>query len=129
MSEAKATGRVHRRNERTPEELARIRAIRDHFQRTRPGPDELIASGEYDGPFLHGAYLDLRQALATLKRAREAQDLSLAEVAERSGIDKAALSRLENGHNPNPTIDTLARYADALGKRFAWAIEDVSAGS
>ena len=33
------------------------------------------------------------------------------------GEDRAALSRLENGVAVNPTINTLARYAQALGKR------------
>jgi hypothetical protein len=44
----------------------------------------------------------------------------LAEVSARGGIDQPALSRLDNGHGPNPTLDTLRRYAAALGKRLAW---------
>jgi transcriptional regulator with XRE-family HTH domain len=44
--------------------------------------------------------------------------LSLADVAARSGIDKASLSRLENGLYPNPTMNTLARYARVIGKRL-----------
>jgi transcriptional regulator with XRE-family HTH domain len=56
--------------------------------------------------------------------AREQAGLSLTDVADRSGIDKAALSRLENGLYSNPTINTLARYAKAIGKRFVPALED-----
>src|SRR5262249_12024721 len=46
------------------------------------------------------------------------------QVAEKSGIDKAALSRLETGRQINPTVATLARYAKAVGKRFRWTFED-----
>ena len=64
-----------------------------------------------------------------LKRERETRGLSLADVAGRSGIDKAALSRLENGQQPNPTVSTLARYAWALGKRLEWSLTDEPAGA
>ena len=71
--------------------------------------------------------MDLLQALHELKTVREAAGLSLADVAERSGIDKAALSRLENGVQANPTVETLLRYAAAVGKRLRWTLEDVPA--
>jgi ribosome-binding protein aMBF1 (putative translation factor) len=64
-----------------------------------------------------------------LRREREARGLSLADVAERSGIDKAALSRLENGQQLNPTINTLNRYACALGKRLVLSLEETTAGA
>jgi hypothetical protein len=35
------------------------------------------------------------------------------------------LSRLENGQQPNPTLNTLTRYARALGKRLALSLEDM----
>ncbi len=41
-------------------------------------------------------------------------------------MDKGTLSRLETGHG-NPTIDTLARYAAALGKRVVFGVEEVGA--
>jgi len=49
---------------------------------------------------------------------------ALEYLAERSGIDKAALSRLENGVHDNPTVETLMRYAAALGKRLSWTLQD-----
>jgi transcriptional regulator with XRE-family HTH domain len=51
--------------------------------------------------------------------------LSIGDVAERSGLDRAVVSRLENGKQDNPTIATLMRYAAAVGKRFLWSYEDV----
>ena len=83
----------------------------------------MLGSGEYEGPFDHGAYVDFLRALATLKRER--QGLSLADVSERSGIDKAALSRLENDLQLNPTLNTLTRYAEAIGKRVRLSFPDL----
>jgi transcriptional regulator with XRE-family HTH domain len=33
-------------------------------------------------------------------------------------MDQATLSRLENGRQPNPTVDTLWRYASAVGRQL-----------
>jgi hypothetical protein len=41
------------------------------------------------------------------------------------GTDQPALSRLENGHTPNPTLDTPWRHTAALGKRLVVTGEDV----
>ena len=78
-----------------------------------------------DPPIPLGVYVELRQALLGLKKAREAAGLSLADVAERSGIDKAALSRLENSVQDNPTVETLSRYAAAVGKKLTWTLQDL----
>jgi DNA-binding XRE family transcriptional regulator len=113
----------------TPEDRARHKAIRDKFQAERPTLAELLASGDCVGPIPHGLYLTLRAAMHDLKQAREAAGLSLADVAERSGIDKAALSRLENGATENPTVETLMRYATAVGKELTWSLRDRPAAS
>lgn len=107
--------RIHRRIERTPEQQRRLDEIRERFQREKPGIEDLLASGDASEVVSQGEYLDLRAMLATLKRHRERQGLSLADVAERSGMDRAAISRLENGVYVNPTVDTLYRYAQAIG--------------
>lgn len=57
----------------------------------------------------------LRDIVQVLKAERQRRGLSLAEIGERSGIGKSNLSRLENDPDPNPTMDTLLRYAEALG--------------
>jgi transcriptional regulator with XRE-family HTH domain len=51
--------------------------------------------------------------------------LTVADVSARCGIDQPALSRLENGHNKNPTVDTLWRYAAAVGKRLVLSADDI----
>jgi DNA-binding XRE family transcriptional regulator len=56
--------------------------------------------------------------VARFKAVREKQGLTLAEVAERMGIDAPALSRLETGKMLNPTLATLHQWAEALGREL-----------
>jgi ribosome-binding protein aMBF1 (putative translation factor) len=56
--------------------------------------------------------------VAQYKAARENQGLTLAEVAGRMGIDAPALSRLESAQMLNPTIATLHKWAEALGRKL-----------
>jgi DNA-binding XRE family transcriptional regulator len=105
----------------TAEDRARHQAIRDMFRDWHPSPEELIASGEGENFDMHGEYRQLRPFVAQIKHARETAGLTLAEVSRRCGIDQPALSRLENGHNKNPTLDTLWRYAAAVGQRLILA--------
>ena len=86
--------------------------------------DELVASGEYSEPVKHGVTLDAMHIASLLKHAREEAHLSLADVAERCGLDRAAISRLENGLYENTTIHTLNRLAGAYGKRFLVQLVD-----
>jgi DNA-binding XRE family transcriptional regulator len=111
----------------TPEQRAAHRAIREAFRDWHPGPEELIASGVAARLGLNVIHSPARQLIQDLKAAREAAGLTLADVAARCGIDQPALSRLENGHNANPTLDTLWRYAAATGKRLVLSSEDVPA--
>jgi DNA-binding XRE family transcriptional regulator len=103
--------RVHRKIERSPEEKARLKTIREEFQAARPSLDELVASGEYTEPVRHGVTLDALQLAALLKQVREEAHLSLADVSQRCGLDRSAISRLENGIYENTTIQTLNRLA------------------
>jgi len=53
-----------------------------------------------------------------IREHRQAQGVSLAELSERTGMTRAALSRIENGLNVNPTVETLRRIGEALGLRL-----------
>jgi len=56
-----------------------------------------------------------RRALAAnLRRLRVAARTSLSELARATGVGKATLSAIENGRG-NPTVETLAALAGALG--------------
>jgi hypothetical protein len=39
-------------------------------------------------------------------------------------MDRSALSKLETGQRPNPTVETLVRYAQAVGKHLVISVED-----
>ena len=70
----------------------------------------------------------LVSAMAKLRVARERLGLSLADVSERTGLDRATISRLETGKVPNPTYSSVKSLARAVGKRIAWEVEDLEAG-
>jgi hypothetical protein len=57
----------------------------------------------------------MRALVAALKARRLERGLSLAAVAARTGIAKPNLSRLENSVRAAPTLETLERYARAVG--------------
>jgi len=59
-----------------------------------------------------------------LKAAREAKGLSLADINERTGMERSALSELESVTDENPTVDTLFRYAEVVGKRLQIQVVD-----
>jgi transcriptional regulator with XRE-family HTH domain len=59
-----------------------------------------------------------------LKRLREQQNLSISTVADRAGLSKSTLSKLERG-NGNPSIDTLWGLARVLGVSFASLFEEM----
>ena len=70
------------------------------------------------------AQSELARTAELLKSERESQGLTLAEVQDRTGISRAALCRLENLVDANPTIATLNRIAEALGKQLVVGLVD-----
>ena len=52
---------------------------------------------------------------ALVQRLREQAGLSMGELAEASGIDKASISRIERGEFIKPKEETLTAIAEALG--------------
>jgi hypothetical protein len=74
---------------------------------------------EAPGPATVYDLIALNLLVDQLREAREAQGLSLADVSERTGIDRAALNKIELRKNQNPTYGTLARYAAAVGRSLS----------
>lgn len=58
---------------------------------------------------------EIDEAVGRLRAERERLGLSLADVEQRSGLRRSALSRLENDKTSNPTLLTLQRFAAAMG--------------
>ena len=124
------------RIERTPEQRAEEEAIRRRF---RPGitPGELVALGELTEEDAAAMRVQreagpppwpARELAAALRAERLRRGLSYAELAAASGIDRAAIHKIETGLNRNPTVATLDRLATAMGLHLAWALEPAAGG-
>ena len=103
--EGKAAIARMRAANRTPEARAEEQRIRE------------LAEQEFPPAVADDRLLTLVGAFRT---ERERQGLSLADVAERTGMDRAQISKLETGKVPNPTLGTLRTYAHALGLELEW---------
>ncbi|MBU0513371.1 MAG: helix-turn-helix domain-containing protein, partial [Proteobacteria bacterium] len=51
---------------------------------------------------------------AKIRRMRNAEQLTLADLAEKTGLSISFLSQVERGHN-DPSINSLRKIANALG--------------
>ena len=110
--------RITRGRRLTPEESATYKAVREQVAEELP---DLVARHQE-----RTAALDqVDELVLQLKAAREEKGLSLADLTERTGMDRSALSKLETGRRPNPTVETLVRYAEAVGKRLVVSLADV----
>ena len=63
---------------------------------------------------------------ARIRRRRADQGLTLARVAQRTGLNVGYLSQLEND-KASPSLETLAALAEALDVPIAWFLLDTSA--
>jgi DNA-binding XRE family transcriptional regulator len=117
--------RVSRGRKLTPQEAARYRQLRADIEREKPAINAEIRVQLAE-------QRELAAVFAELKQVRQALGLSLADIQERTGIDRSGLSKLENGQRANFTLDTVRKYAQAVGKRVlvtvADATEPVAAG-
>lgn len=103
--------RIIRDRHLTAEEAAKYNDIREQVAGELP---DLIARHAQRRFSLDKVEAVLKQ----LKTAREQKGFSLSDLSERTGMDHSALSKLETGELPNPTVATLVRYADAIGMRL-----------
>ena len=105
------TTRIYR--ELTPEEQQRWNRANAEAESEK---EDILAKARCLKAARNRVNVAVREAMKALKRERQAQGLSLSDVEKRTGIGRAALSRLENETELNPTVVTLTRYAEALGK-------------
>lgn len=99
-----------------PDDASKYRSIRNRVADELPDlitrREERVAVGD-----------QLQRLCEQLKVAREAKGLSLAAVSEMTGMDRSAISKLESGQRGNPTMDTLVRYAEAVGKHVVVSVQ------
>lgn len=113
------TKKIVRDRRLTEEEAAKYREIRELVAQEMP---ELRARAKARLRELGEA----AEVFAELKKVREARGLSLGDLQRLTGIDRSALSKLERAERANFTVDTLTRYAAALGKHVLFRIADAS---
>jgi DNA-binding XRE family transcriptional regulator len=102
----------------TPEQRAAVEAIRARHRTPEAQADhERIAAETRQAHPPIETDDTLAAFVAGLKLARERAELSLSAVAERTGLDRTTVHRLESGKLPNPTWSTLRAIAAAVGYR------------
>ena len=79
------------------------------------------------GRAVFAAHKSSREIIGRLKAERERRGLSLADMLERTGMSREALSKLENNQTPNPTVLTLSRYAAAVGLELLFSTKKARA--
>jgi hypothetical protein len=87
-----------------------IRKVREEFPPAKPDAETLAL-------------------IAALKQQRERRGLTLDDVAERSGLPRAALGGLEQGSIPSPTLALLGGYAAAVGQRLCVSLAAAEPGT
>ena len=105
----------------TVEEQERHKRIREQIQEELPDiqqrAQQKLAEAMQRG-------IAIQHTMAVLKAERMKKGLSLSEMKERTGIERSTLSRLENNAAANPTVNTLTKYADAVGKKVFVVLAD-----
>jgi DNA-binding phage protein len=123
-------------DESTSNATPRDEAIAQKYS-NRPSPHTLFQQGQIDRQAVERAERvrasgpperPFRELIAALRAERERQGLSLSDLAERAGMDRSAIHKLEIGLNRNPTFATLSRYAGALGTRIEWHLAMIEPG-
>ena len=107
MAKRRMGKRIYR--EPTAEQAEKYRRIREMIATEIPEIKEEVRA------IRQGRQAQIGEAIGLLKAERELRGLSLADIGERTGLSKSAISKLENNEDANPTINTLTKYADALG--------------
>jgi ribosome-binding protein aMBF1 (putative translation factor) len=103
--------RIRRESRLTEEEAAKYDAIPATVANELP---DLIARHHRR----MACFDQFQTVVEQLKAAREAQGLSLADIAKRMGKDWSTIAELESGQRTNSMIDILMRHAEAVGKRL-----------
>jgi DNA-binding phage protein len=105
----------------TVEEQERHKRIREQIQEELPDIQQR-AQQKLAAAMQRG--IAIQHTMAVLKAERMKKGLSLSDMKERTGIERSTLSRLENNAEANPTVNTLMRYADAVGKKVFIVLAD-----
>jgi ribosome-binding protein aMBF1 (putative translation factor) len=107
------------RSERTPEQKAEEKRIRQLHEQNpfREVPADILRGSDA---------ARLLQFVASVRRERESQGLTLEQLAARAGIEVGILARFESEQAFNPTLSTLFRIASALGRDLVLTLDELT---
>jgi ribosome-binding protein aMBF1 (putative translation factor) len=111
---------IQNKIERSPDEVARLRELRERYQREKPSIADLEAQGAEFSTL--GEVLLLRRLADDLRQERERQGISREGLAERLNLSSEALAEIEVGIVSKLRLGTLSRIAHALGKQIACSL-------
>lgn len=107
---------IQRKIERSPEELARLKAIRERYQREKPSLADLHSAGAEFAPV--GEVILLRCLAHELKEERERQKIPLEQLAVSIDMEPGFLEEVEAGSVRVLRLGVLCQIAHALGKNI-----------
>lgn len=113
----KKVKRVSRGRKLTKREAVKYKQVREKAEAEKPDVQSRVAARMQTAE-------TIRRLGERLRQIREEQGKSLADIRELTGMDRSAIAKLETGQRENPSLDTLIRYAQALGKSVAVSLED-----
>jgi hypothetical protein len=109
-----------------------LEAIREAHNRGTPadraGPVARKSAPPPRSPETYIHTPELQDLVARLKSERIAQGLSLGDISRMTRQARSAISRLESGEFANPTLNTLYRYALAVGWHVRFVAEPLKDG-
>jgi ribosome-binding protein aMBF1 (putative translation factor) len=111
---------IQRKTERSPEEVARLRELRERYQREKLSIADLEGQGAEFATL--GEVVLLRCLADELRQERERQGLTREQLAERLNMSSEALAGIEAGTVGKLTLGVLSRIAHALGKQIAYSL-------
>lgn len=111
---------LEQKNERSPEELARLRELREHFQREKPTIAELEAQGAEFATL--GEVILLRTLANDLKQERERQRLTIEQLAAKLKMNPETCAAIDAGIVGKLSLGVLSRVAHALGKQISYSL-------
>jgi DNA-binding XRE family transcriptional regulator len=120
IEQAKADGKRRVKMELTPAQRQAMAKVDSEVD----GERDWIEKKSEEVKKKHDAQME-RLALR-LREARESAGLSLTQLAERTGMTRQAISRIESGENRNPTLSTVVRLAEALNRECVIDLHDVA---
>jgi ribosome-binding protein aMBF1 (putative translation factor) len=116
---------IQRKTERSPEELARLKALREQYQREKPSIADLEARGAEFTTL--GEVILLRCLAAELKAERERQGLTPEQLAAKLNMDPATLASIEAGLVSKLRLGILCQIASGLGKSVSCVLVEKAA--